>query len=425
MKKPFIGFGTPRLEYDILKGDLPDPRKVSPERCVTLLIEKPPGNGIVLPKPGDSVATGAKIALSDEMGAYLTSTATGTISDVSTTAGDYGRSLVSVTVDIAEESSADEAFSEHSDEPGPKSAGLFLSNLPGKPPLSKLSNPAKPINRVVVCCMDQDLLVTTNQFVASANIDTLKSGMAVLREVTRTKKITVAASEALAPRLSGIDADVKTVDALYPSACPELLVKELFDEIVPAGKSCEDLGIGIISAEAVVSMAKAYETGTLPFEKTLTLIDKGGKPHLVQAPVGTPVKEILKAFDISMDDGDQLISGGPMTGSSIFSTETPVQPDMDALMVLPAEMVALSSDYPCINCGDCVRICPANISINVLVRFLEVGQYHEAADDYDLYSCVECGQCSFVCPVKIPIFQYIKLAKYELGRLRIAEENND
>ena len=61
----------------------------------------------------------------------------------------------------------------------------------------------------------------------------------------------------------------------------------------------------------------------------------------------------------------------------------------------------------------------------MLIRFLEAGQYQDAADLYDLYSCVECGLCSFVCPSRIPILQYIKLAKYELARNVPAEEENE
>ncbi len=72
-----------------------------------------------------------------------------------------------------------------------------------------------------------------------------------------------------------------------------------------------------------------------------------------------------------------------------------------------------------------MRTCPAKIQVNLLVRFLEAGQYEEAADNNDLYSCVECGLCSFVCVSMIPIYQYIKLAKYELERAQTAEAAND
>ena len=44
---------------------------------------------------------------------------------------------------------------------------------------------------------------------------------------------------------------------------------------------------------------------------------------------------------------------------------------------------------------------------------------------YDLYSCIECGLCSYVCIAKIPIFQYIKLAKFELDRINTAEAANE
>ena len=126
-----------------------------------------------------------------------------------------------------------------------------------------------------------------------------------------------------------------------------------------------------------------------------------------------------------MDDGDRIIIGGPMTGSAVYSVDYPVQPDTDTILIQKKEDIAFTSDYPCINCGECIRICPASIPINMLVRFLEAGQYEDAATLYDLYSCVECGLCSYVCPSRIPIFQYIKLGKYELDRTYSAEEANE
>ena len=116
--------------------------------------------------------------------------------------------------------------------------------------------------------------------------------------------------------------------------------------------------------------------------------------------------------------------GGPMTGSAVYALEHPVQPDTDSIIVVDRDKAAYVSDYPCINCGDCIRTCPAKIQVNMLVRFLEANQYEEAADNYDLHSCIECGLCSYVCVSRIPIFQYIKLAKYELERAKTSEVAN-
>jgi Na+-translocating ferredoxin:NAD+ oxidoreductase subunit C len=114
-----------------------------------------------------------------------------------------------------------------------------------------------------------------------------------------------------------------------------------------------------------------------------------------------------------------------MTGTAVYSEDQPILADTDAIMVQDSSQIILTSDYPCINCGECVRICPSKMAVNLLIRFLEAGQYQEGADLYDLYSCVECGLCSFVCVSRIPILQYIKLAKFELARAVPAEEENE
>ncbi|MFH1292663.1 MAG: 4Fe-4S dicluster domain-containing protein, partial [Pseudomonadota bacterium] len=78
----------------------------------------------------------------------------------------------------------------------------------------------------------------------------------------------------------------------------------------------------------------------------------------------------------------------------------------------------------CINCGECVRACPARIPVNMLIRVLENGLYEEAAEEYDLLSCIECGLCSYVCTARIPIFHYIMLGKSEFARIETMEESN-
>jgi electron transport complex protein RnfC len=203
----------------------------------------------------------------------------------------------------------------------------------------------------------------------------------------------------------------------YPSNLPAMVLKDHLNMVLPAGKTPEDMGVCFISAEAVVSLAKAYQTKSVEFEKILTIVGKQGTQYRVKATIGTPLRKIFNIFSIQINDQDRIVIGGPMRGVATYTHNHPVQPDMDTVIIQDRDMIPEVSDYPCVNCGKCLRICPANIPVNLLVRYLEADLYEEAADKYDLESCIECGLCAYVCTAKIPLFQYIRLGKHELLKL--------
>ena len=114
-----------------------------------------------------------------------------------------------------------------------------------------------------------------------------------------------------------------------------------------------------------------------------------------------------------------------MTGLAAYSEDMPILHDTDSIMIQDKTQVSKCSDTPCTNCGDCIRVCPAKIPVNMLVRLLENSLYEEAAIEYDLHSCIECGLCSYVCTSEMPIFHYIMLGKYEYDRIKSAEGESD
>jgi electron transport complex protein RnfC len=129
---------------------------------------------------------------------------------------------------------------------------------------------------------------------------------------------------------------------------------------------------------------------------------------------------VLKALHIETSRGDRVVLGGPMAGRALLSEEEPIEPDTDGLLVQDKSEIVPSSDSHCVNCGECVRVCPAKMPVNMLIRYLENGRFEEAAQDLDLLSCIECGLCTYVCILRTPIFQYIMLGKQEIARIRNA-----
>lgn len=430
IKRSFLGIREPVLKYDQLGASPPKPESISVSNQVSLILEVPFENkNETLITVGDKVITGKKITLYDGDENYVISPVTGTITSILPYSGNFGQKGTSICIDTSTNEEIDKHFEEYKNASSIQSADDFLQCIPGMPPLKLLLQSTIQAKTVVICGADLDLLSTTRQYAVTSMIDSIIKGISVLTKISGGSKIVLALPETMS--MPGKFPNVKTISisSKHPAALPHMITKQHFNTIIPEDKTCEEMGFFFFSAESVAAIGDAYTNGQIPLSKIVTVVNKNGNKEMISAKIGTPIGEIFKGLKIFANEKDKIIINGPMTGYCAYTLEQPIMPDTDSIIIQDRDKVISSSDYACTNCGKCIRICPANVPVNLLVRFLEANELEEAADQYDLHSCIECGLCSYVCISKIPIFQYIKIAKFELALMdsenAMEEENND
>ena len=104
------------------------------------------------------------------------------------------------------------------------------------------------------------------------------------------------------------------------------------------------------------------------------------------------------------------------------SDANPIVKAANCILVLSHDDIRpLQPEMPCIRCGECAHVCPANL----LPQQLHWQVCHELLDDaaeYGLRDCIECGCCDYVCPSHIPLLEWFRHGKSELGSLLLGRD---
>lgn len=84
--------------------------------------------------------------------------------------------------------------------------------------------------------------------------------------------------------------------------------------------------------------------------------------------------------------------------------------------------INLKSQVACIDCNQCDRECPANISPHLLHKLILKKDYNSIAKS-GLASCIECGICDFTCPSGIPLTEQFRSAKIRVSEIQFEKEH--
>lgn len=244
------------------------------------------------------------------------------------------------------------------------------------------------------------------------NEQLLRDYRAVVAKGLDMAKRVVSASQVVLAGI-GVDASafgtcsVKHLPATYPSGLDPLVIKTI------TGRE-DAQGVSILSVLELFALGQVADSG-LPFTKTVLTVN--GRNYL--ACIGTPLKDLLNLASITARERDRVILGGPMRGEAAISLDAGITKNSWALLVIPHGTYPPVEDNSCLNCGQCVLICPSRVLPNMISRAAEFGLF-ERAREYGVDACMECGLCGYHCTGRRPILQYIRLAKKELADADLA-----
>ena len=242
-------------------------------------------------------------------------------------------------------------------------------------------------------------VIVSEQLVKDAQ-DTLKAGLQLLERALKpgTVKLVVASGKQIS--LHGCT----TVNAsdVYPATIDPLVV------YAATGAERPD-NVDIISIAELYRIGRVAES-RLPV--TEAVVSVGGK--VFRVPAGTPVQTLLDAAGAPHGTDNKIALGGPMRGQAIFDLAAGIPKTCTAVTLVPAGLCPEVQPNPCVNCGECVLVCPARIQPGMLSRYAEFNMFDSARSQH-VAACLECGMCTFVCPANRPVMQYLLLAKGQLA----------
>lgn len=204
--------------------------------------------------------------------------------------------------------------------------------------------------------------------------------------------------------------EIAMVRNVYPIGWEKLLIKELLN--IEYEKLPSDEGIVVNNVSTMYAIYKALKYRRPISKRIVTVTGECFKePKNILIKLGTSMTKVIEEFGGYKDSEKiRFIAGGPMMGTCLTDDNLIVTKNLSCVLMLDdIEEPAL----PCIRCGRCIDICPANIC-PILIKekvndFASLKYLHPE-------KCIECGLCSYICPSKIRIRESVREAKKEIRR---------
>lgn len=312
-----------------------------------------------------------------------------------------------------------------------KESGIFSTFGKKIPLYEEIKNIRKTKNLVlIVRLFDDDPSILCGKFVSKEFTRQVATGALILAKASEAeavvfvndKKNRIDMEKYLAEQNPSVkifyaDADLKK----YPFGTKHNLVS--------AAKKCSDdeilktLGKNDLFADSQ-TLLHVYNAVVLEKPEISTFVHVTGdclnSAAVMDVKIGTPLGDIVKMCGGFKRKLSKIIVNGTVKGISAATLDTPVTKSFKSVEFVPFGKGKKQSGEICVRCGNCRKVCPAQLWPGNLYRFMhtahekpEILHSEEMAKTSVL--CMECGLCNSVCPARLPLSETVSILKEKIN----------
>ncbi len=307
-------------------------------------------------------------------------------------------------------------------------AGLVDLNEEGEPLAAKLKKArASGIRTLIVNACESEPFITALHVMMVAKSSEIIRGILLAEKLSGATKVIVAiednkldALEVLGSRLYGFNAkeiELKRLPVKYPQGHPAVLVSTLTGCSLDKARDPLSQGALVLDMATCFALCEAVYSGKPLYERVITVSGQTiARPKNLLVRIGMSLENVLFECGGTLRSPLRVLTGGPMHGAAQAGLSAPITKQTSALLSLSAEVEYPGTPAPCIRCGACAEVCPAELEPAIITLAAEQGEFG-IARDFHISQCIECGNCTYICPSKRPMASLLKYAKAGVGRL--------
>ncbi|MCH8543595.1 MAG: electron transport complex subunit RsxC [Alcanivorax sp.] len=324
-----------------------------------------------------------------------------------------------------------------------REAGIAGMGGAGFPTAIKVNlRDSQRIEQLIINAVECEPYITADDRLMRERADGVIAGVQALQYLVQPQETLIGIEDnkpeaiaAMRAAAANTDIEIVVVPTKYPSGGEKQLIQVLTGKEVRAGGLPAEVGVVCHNTGTAWAIHRLLSHGEPLISRITTLTGTAfSNPGNVEVLLGTQVRDLLAFGGVTVPDNGEysygeysgrLIMGGPMMGFSIDHPAVPVVKTTNCIIAAPPEeLPEPEPEQPCIRCGACAEVCPADLLPQQLYWYSKAGEF-DRAQHYNLMDCIECGACAYVCPSHIPLVQYYRFAKGALRQQAAEQQKAD